>query len=71
MKPSHKSKVLAHLKEDKTITSWEAIDMFKYTRLADSIFVLRGEGHNIITKMITRNDKTFAEYTLIKENIDA
>jgi hypothetical protein len=36
MKPSHKSKVLAHLKEHKTITSWEAIDMFRCTRLADS-----------------------------------
>jgi hypothetical protein len=71
MKPSHKSKVLAHLKEHKTITSWEAIDMFKCTRLADRIFVLKKEGHNIITKMITRNGKTFAEYTLIKENIDA
>jgi hypothetical protein len=41
MKPSHKSKVLAHLKEHKTITSWEAIDMFRCTRLADRIFVLK------------------------------
>jgi hypothetical protein len=45
--------------------------MFKYTRLADAIFVLKEDGHNIITNMITRNGSTFAEYTLIQENIDA
>ncbi len=71
MKPSKKLKVLTHLKKHKTITSWEAIQMFKYTRLADAIFVLKEDGHNIITNMITRNGSTFAEYTLIQENIDA
>jgi hypothetical protein len=71
MKPSHKLQVLAHLKEHKTITSWEAIKMFRCTRLADRIFVLKKEGHNIVTQLITSNGKTFAEYTLIKESVDA
>ena len=66
MKQTQKIQVLEHLKKHKTITSWEAIQKFGCTRLADRIFVLRQEGHHIITKNITENDKTFGEYTLIK-----
>ena len=71
MKLSQKLQVLAHLKKNKTITSWEAIKMFRCTRLADRIFVLKEEGHSIITRMVTENGSTFAEYTLIKESVDA
>ena len=66
MKQTQKMQVFAHLKKNKTITSWEAIQKFGCTRLADRIFVLRQEGHYIITKNITENGKTFGEYTLIK-----
>ncbi len=67
MSNTQKSQVLSHLKQNKTITSWEAIQKFRCTRLADKIFVLRQDGYNIITTKIKQNDKTFAEYTLLKE----
>lgn len=65
---SQKTDVLKHLKENKTITSWEAIQIFRCTRLADRIFSLRKEGHEIITNnMVSDNGKRFAEYVLIRE----
>lgn len=67
---SQKEEVLKHLKKNKTITSWEAIHTYRCTRLADRIFVLRQEGHQIITNnMINeKNGKRYAEYVLIKES---
>tara|TARA_Y100001972_G_C7452562_1_gene231539 strand:+ start:33 stop:254 length:222 start_codon:yes stop_codon:yes gene_type:complete len=69
MSESQKEIVLSHLKKNKTITSWEAIQTYRCTRLADKIFVLRQEGHEIITNNMTnKNGKRFAEYVLIKES---
>ena len=51
------SSVLKHLKERKTITSWEAIEFYRATRLADIIFNLRKE-YNIDTEMITSHGGT-------------
>ncbi len=55
--------VYAHLKK-KPITSWEAITLYKATRLADIIFRLRCQGHNIQTVMVEGQDATFARYFL-------
>lgn len=65
--PSTKiEKVAHHLLTKKKITSWEAIHLYRATRLADIIFTLRGEGWLIKTIML-QNDKTrYAEYILIK-----
>lgn len=41
------AKVLTHLKEHKTITSWEAIQLYGATRLSAIIYNLRHKGYQI------------------------
>lgn len=43
------TEVLRHLKENGSITSMEAIELFGATRLSAIIFNLRRHGHNIVT----------------------
>lgn len=54
--------VLKHLQENKSITSWEAITLFKATRLAATIFVLKERGHSITTEFIQDGRKRYAVY---------
>jgi len=47
-----------------------AIDAFTgcgCMRLAARVRVLRQQGHNIVSTMVTENGKAFARYTLAKE----
>lgn len=46
---TQKEKVLKHLKEHGSITSWEAITKYHATRLSDIIFKLREQGYDIET----------------------
>lgn len=63
---SKTAKVFAHLKKGKTITSIEAFEMFRATRLADIIFKLRCRGEKIQT-ILVRNDRTqYAKYRMTK-----
>jgi hypothetical protein len=55
-----------HLKK-KPITSWEAINLYRATRLADIVFKLKQRGHNIVTWMIDDGEVRFARYYLIKD----
>lgn len=57
--------ILAYLKDGNTLTPIEALYKFKTLRLAAVCFDLRRDGHNVVTKMVTRDNKTFAEYRLI------
>lgn len=50
-------KVLAHLKERGTITSWEAIKEYGATRLSAIIYRLRDKGFNISTTMEEFTDR--------------
>ena len=43
-------KVLAHLQRNGSITSWDAIQMYRATRLSAIIFNLREEGYNILSE---------------------
>lgn len=55
MKKTQTSEVLKYLKEEGSITSLQAINLFGATRLSDIIFRLRKQ-HNIETKQIlTKN----------------
>jgi len=63
---SKTDQVLMHLKK-KPITSWEAINLYRATRLADIVFKLKQRGHNIVTWMIDDGEVRFARYYLIKE----
>ena len=43
---SQKRTILKHLKESKSITSWEAITQYRITRLSAVIYLLRDEGYD-------------------------
>jgi len=63
---SKTDQVLMHLKK-KPITSWEAINFYRATRLADIVFKLKQRGHNIVTYMVDDGEVRFARYYLIKD----
>ena len=42
-----KERILRHLKDYGTITSWEAIQEYGCTRLSHYIYLLKKDGHNI------------------------
>ena len=69
-KPSKKDLVLQHLQRQ-PITSMDAIELYRNTRLADSVFVLRKEGHNITTNTIKTENGSYAEYRLERQDEQA
>ena len=48
--------VRKHLLKRKKITSWEAIEKFRATRLSDIIWKLRGRGYSIASEWVTNKD---------------
>jgi aryl carrier-like protein len=60
--------VFAHLKKGKTITSWQAFELFRATRLADIVFKLRAKGFDITTIMLDGNGTRYAKYKLNRRN---
>ena len=52
MKDSKINLVAKHLISKKRITSWQAIELYHATRLADIIFTLKAEGWDIVTNMV-------------------
>ena len=69
MSKTQENQILNHLIKHKFITSWEAIQEYRITRLSARIYELREKGYQIITKNITENGKTFAEYSLISTTL--
>ena len=70
-KKTQVEKVLNHLIKFGTITSWEAIQTYRITRLSDKIYLLRKKGINISTidssNINQEGIKTeFATYKLIE-----
>lgn len=59
-------KVRAFLEEGNTLTSWKAIELFKYTRLSDGIYRLINDyGLPIESKMVYEEDGVkYAKYWL-------
>lgn len=64
---TQKNNILAHLKEGKTITPLEALNLYGCFRLAAIIFILRNDlGLNIVTERIkTKKGKYVAQYRLV------
>jgi hypothetical protein len=54
--------VYLHLKKHGHITSWEAIKLYKATRLADIIYKLKNQGFSIYTLMVEGENCRFARY---------
>jgi len=61
--------VLLHLQEKKTITSWEAIQLYHATRLSAIIFNLKERGHLITTEMIFEKRTRWAVYHYAGTNV--
>lgn len=59
------NRILTHLQEGKTITSLEALNLFRCMRLASRISDLRRRGHSIVSERIkTQSGKYVAQYRL-------
>jgi Helix-turn-helix domain len=65
MKDTKINLVAKHLISKRKITSWEAIERYHATRLADIIYVLKSEGWDIITEMVKQDGVRFAVYRYI------
>jgi hypothetical protein len=64
---SQLQKVKSHLTQKKSITSWEAIEKYKITRLASVIHTLRKDGWIINNKPMTNSEgNNFVKYVLVK-----
>ena len=64
-----KSLVLYHLKNKKSITSWEAITKYHITRLSAVIYDLRHEGYDIQTTREHNEGSNYARYTLLRSKL--
>lgn len=64
MKTSKIEKVRRHLIEHGSITSWECIALYRYTRLSDAIYRLKKRGMNIETEMRYKDGERHAIYRL-------
>lgn len=58
-------KVTNHLLTGKSITSWEAITLYRATRLSAIIFILKDRGYVFNTEMITDGGTRYAKYKLV------
>lgn len=61
--------ILNHLKKRKKITSLEAIELYKCTRLAAVIFNLKNRGYEIITHIVQdKNGTKWGVYRYLGES---
>lgn len=51
-----------HLEIYGNITSWEAIEHYRITRLSHYIYLLRSEGKTITSERVENNGKRFVNY---------
>lgn len=63
---TQKEQILKHLKKCKSITSWEAINLYRITRLASVILDLR-ETYEIVSLKETKAGKNWVRYVLTKK----
>lgn len=61
-------KVAKYLEEHGSITSWEAIQLFRATRLSAIILTLRRRGMHIDSAWEKNEDSRWVRYILITEN---
>ena len=66
MKDTKLNLVANHLITKRKITSWEAIERYHATRLADIIYDLKAEGWDIVTDMVKEpSGVRYAVYRLL------
>jgi hypothetical protein len=62
--PNQEDIIICHLKDYGKITSWEAIQLYRITRISAVIFNLRQAGWDIRTTNKVNGRKHFGEYSL-------
>lgn len=63
-KPTQTEIVLKHLLRKGSITSWEAIEKYKITRLSALIYTLKDLGHDIVSERVYKKGKWWVKYSL-------
>jgi len=63
-----KESVLSHLKTFGSITSWDAIQKYRITRLSEYIRSLRSDGKNITSVWEENGRKRYVRYKLENSN---
>jgi len=58
--------ILKDLKKGKRITPMSALSDYGCFRLSARIYDLKEAGHPVQSRMVTDNDKTYAEYSLAR-----
>jgi len=66
MKKNATQKIKSWLLTGHKITPLQALEKWGCMRLGARIYDLRKEGYYVISEMITKNGKTFAQYRMIK-----
>lgn len=56
--------ILEHLRNNHSITPFEALTLFGCFRLSGRIYDLKKKGINVKRRMVTERGKTYAEYYL-------
>lgn len=56
--------ILNHLQSGRSITPLEALEKYGCFRLGGRIYDLKQQGYEIVTNMVTKNGKRFAEYRM-------
>ncbi|MBQ6127117.1 DNA-binding protein [Candidatus Saccharibacteria bacterium] len=59
--------ILEHLLNHGSITSWEAVQQYRITRLSAVIYNLKKEGYPIQTDFESNEETHWARYTLIMD----
>jgi hypothetical protein len=59
---SKTKQVLNHLQTHGTITSWEAINLYRATRLSAIIFLIKEQGWSITTQMVFEDKIRYGVY---------
>lgn len=59
--------ILEHLMAYGSITSWEAIQRYRITRLSAIIYILKKMGYKITTAFESNEETHWARYTLIMD----
>ena len=75
MKTNQAERILRHLKDYRTIEPMEALGQYGCYRLADVIYRLKKEGHNITTELVVAKNKygeltRHAKYCFVKPRIN-
>lgn len=65
-------KILDYMKQGNTINQWDAIELFRYTRLSATIFNLKERGIDIKSKWVKSNitGKKYKDYWISEEKVE-